>query len=338
MIIPDKLKEKVLSGEGLGYADAHCLLEAKDRNLPGLMDIANQARSGFKGDEVSLCSIINAKSGVCSEDCAFCSQSVYHRTDAPVYSFVGREKILERAREVEKINAREFSIVISGYSPETSGELNDITGAVEAVANGSSLEACASLGILSRESLKKLRDAGLRNYHHNLETARSFYPNVCTTHAYDEDVAVVKTAKDLGFKVCSGGIFGMGESWEQRIEFAFTLKELDVDSIPVNFLNPISGTRLEKAQFLKPLDCLAIISIFRLILPSKDIFVCGGREVNLRDLQSMIFFAGANGMMIGGYLTTKGRQSADDLRMIDDLGLKIKPLKRSSSGDSSSAV
>lgn len=325
MKIFNKWEKKILSGEGLTPEDAREFVSLKEQNLMEIMALANRAREKFKGNEVSLCSIINAKSGMCPEDCAFCSQSMYHQTSAPVYSFVGVDKVLERAKAVTNIMAREFSIVTSGYAPEKEEELNEIREAVSKITKETPLESCASLGILDRDALIKLKEAGLKNYHHNLETARSFYPNICTTHSYDEDVKTVKEAKELGFKVCCGGIFGMGESWEHRIEFAFTLKELDVDSIPLNFLNPIAGTRLENVKQLSPLDCLAIISLFRLTMPEKDIFVCGGREVNLRDLQSLLFFAGANGMMIGGYLTTKGRQPEDDLRMIQDLGLKIKP-------------
>ncbi len=325
MKISEHLQDKVLSGEGLSPLEAEELFLSKNGDLLEIMVLANRAREKFKGNEVSLCSIINAKSGLCPEDCAFCSQSMYHKTTAPVYPLVTVEKILERAQEAERIKAREFSIVISGYGPENEDEINKLAEAISSVGEKTALEPCASLGILTEEAMITLKKAGLKNYHHNLETARSYYPNICTTHSYDEDVATVRTAKELGFKVCCGGIFGMGESWEQRIEFAFTLKELDVDSIPLNFLNPIPGTKLEGANNLRPLECLKIISLFRLIMPQKDIFVCGGREVNLRDLQSNIFFAGANGMMIGGYLTTKGRQPEEDLRMIDDLGLKIKP-------------
>lgn len=324
MKLPESWEKKVLSGEGLSQNEAEEFLSLKDGNLLEVMALANRAREKFKGNEVSLCSIINAKSGMCQEDCAFCSQSMYHQTTAPVYPFVGKDRVVERAREAKKIMAREFSIVISGYGPENERELEEIEKAIEMVAKETELEPCASLGILKRDELLNLKKAGLKNYHHNLETARSFFPNICTTHEYDEDVETVRTAKELGFKVCCGGIFGMGETWQQRIEFAFTLKELDVDSIPLNFLNPIPGTRLENKRELTPIDCLSIISLFRLVMPAKDIFVCGGREVNLRDLQSMLFFAGANGMMIGGYLTTKGRQPEDDLRMIHDLGLKIK--------------
>lgn len=320
-----KIEEEVFSGRGISEKDAEIVLQLTDENIFEILLLANKARNRFKGNEVSLCSIINAKSGMCAEDCAFCSQSLYHNTQAPIYPFVGEEIVIEKAKEATKFKAREFSIVISGYGINKEDELKGIERAIAKVAKETPLLPCASLGILDRMTLKRLKEAGLKNYHHNLETAQSFFKNICTTHSYDEDLETVRTAKELGFNVCCGGIFGMGESWDQRIEFAFTLKELDVDSIPINFLNPIPGTPLENAKYLTPIECLKIISLFRLIMPRKDIFVCGGREVNLRDLQSMIFFAGANGMMIGGYLTTKGRQPEEDLNMINDLGLRIKP-------------
>ncbi|MCX8118411.1 MAG: biotin synthase BioB [Desulfobacterota bacterium] len=317
-----RLEEKVLSGEGLSEEEARGILQIGHENVLEIISLANQARARFKGNKINLCSIINAKSGLCGEDCAFCSQSVYHPTQIPTYPFVGEERVIQEAKEAAKSQARHFSIVMSGYAP-TEDELKGIEHSIVGILRETSLEPCASLGILDRRSLTRLKKAGLGHYHHNLETARSFFKHICTTHSYEEDLSTIQMAKELGFRVCCGGLFGMGESWEHRIELAYTLKELDVDSVPINFLNPIPGTRLEKARFLTPMECLKIISLFRLILPQKDIIVCGGREVNLRDLQSMIFFAGANGMMIGGYLTTKGRKPEEDLQMVKDLGFII---------------
>ncbi|MBI5233854.1 MAG: biotin synthase BioB, partial [Deltaproteobacteria bacterium] len=216
---------------------------------------------------------------------------------------------------------REFSIVASGARIEKESDIDKLIAALEGMREETGLERCASLGMLRKETLKRLRDAGLQSYHHNLETSRGFFPAVCTTHDYEDDVNTVKTAKALGFYVCSGGIFGLGESWEHRVELAFTLKELDVDSIPINFLNPRTGTPLGSADNLTPLICIRIIMLFRFILPAKDIVICGGRPTNLRHLQPLIFAAGANGVMIGDYLTTSGRDVEDDLKMILDLGL-----------------
>jgi biotin synthase len=186
------------------------------------------------------------------------------------------------------------------------------------------METCASLGALSQEDAAYLLSRGLRTMHHNLETSRSFFPSMCTTHAYEDDVRAVRDAKKLGARVCSGGIFGIGESPEDRVELAATLRELNVDSIPVNFLNPIPGTLLEGKQELTPFDCLKIIAMLRLFYPSADVIVCGGRKENLRDMQNLIFAAGANGLMIGNYLTTLGRPAESDLKMIDDWGLEVR--------------
>ena len=180
---------------------------------------------------------------------------------------------------------------------------------------------CASLGLLDIDTALRYKKAGLKNYHHNLETSESFFKNICSTHSYKESIETVRIAKKTGFRVCSGGIFGMGETPQQRVELAFTLKELDVDCIPMNFLNPISGTPLENMPPMKPLEILKTIAVYRFILPQKDIIICGGREINLRDLQSFMFVAGANGTMLGNYLTTKGRAAKEDLQMIKDLGL-----------------
>ncbi|MEK7828512.1 MAG: biotin synthase BioB, partial [Deltaproteobacteria bacterium] len=276
----------------------------------------------FKGDEVNLCSIINAKSGLCPEDCSFCSQSAHYDTEVKTYPMVEPRKIVETAKTASQTGAREFSIVTSGTSLSKDNDVAVLAETLKEMKNDVAMERCASLGIMDAETLQKLKDAGLESYHHNLETARSFFPNICTTHDYEEDVNTVRTAKRLGLYTCCGGVFGLGESREQRVELAITLRGLDVDSIPINFLNPRPGTPLENADNLTPIECLRIISLFRFMLPTKDIVICGGREVNLRDMQCLIFAAGANGMMIGNYLTTTGRPPEKDLQMVRDLGLK----------------
>jgi len=290
---------------------------------PAVLDLfaaASRRREEFKGREVKLCSIINGKSGLCPEDCAFCSQSARFRTLAPSYPLLSPDAILERAIQMKKLGARKFSIVTSGYN--LSGEeIDTIKEAVRLIKEKAGLGTCASLGDLSRKELLGLKEAGLDNYHHNLETAQSFFPEIVTTHSYDDKVGVVRRAQDAGLKVCSGGIFGMGESRAQRVEMLMALRALNVDRIPINFLNPIPGTPLEGRNDLTPMECLKIISIARLLMPDKDILICGGREVNIRGLQSLMFFAGANGLMIGGYLTTKGSPEQEDLNLIKDLGL-----------------
>jgi len=314
--------EKGLEGEGLTPSEALRLAAVPETSIYEIMAVSERVRRTHLGVEVNLCSIVNAKSGLCREDCSFCAQSVKYSTGVTEYPMSEPEKIVGAAKEAATFGAREFSIVTSGTAIEKERDIAALTSALQSMKDSVQMERCASLGILSRETLKKLKDSGLESYHHNLETGRSFFPNICTTHEYDRDIEVVRTAKELGFHVCSGGIFGLGEGWEVRVELFATLKELGADSVPINFLNPRPGTPLEKAQNLTPLECLKIIALGRLMLPRTDIVVCGGRQVNLRDLQPLIFAAGANGMMIGDYLTTRGREPEEDLRMIEDLGLK----------------
>ena len=316
--------EKGISGAGLSAEEGLTLVNLPDAHIYEILSVAGRVRRRHKGIEVNLCSIVNAKSGLCREDCSFCAQSVKYATGAAEYPFATPDEIVKAAKEAAKNGAREFSIVASGTRIDKENDLKRLTEALKKMQDGpeATMERCASLGMLKRETLRELKKNGLQSYHHNLETSRGFFPNVCTTHKYDDDVEVVKAAKELGFYVCSGGLFGLGESWEDRVELCATLKELGVDSVPVNFLNPRPGTPLAGARNLTPFDCLRIIALIRLMLPEKDIVVCGGRQVNLRSLQSLIFAAGANGMMIGNYLTTPGAPPPDDLQMLKDLGLK----------------
>lgn len=316
--------ERLIAGAPIGAEDALSVITAGPVDLMEIFRASDGLRRRHKGDEINLCSIVNARSGACSEDCAFCAQSARYKTPVESYPLISTEEALGRAREAVGFRAREFSVVTSGYAERKEKDFESISKTVRAVAKETPLSVCASLGVLSGEQLARLEKSGLSRYHHNLETAASHFPKVCTTHSYEDDVDMVRRAKEAGFYVCSGGIFGLGESLEQRVELAMTLRELDVDSVPINFLNPIPGTPLEGKRDLTPVDCLKIIAMLRLVLPEKDLVVCGGREVNLRDLQSMIFYAGANGMMVGGYLTTSGRDYKDDLKMIDDLGLKVR--------------
>ncbi len=318
---------KGLSAEGLSHEEALAITGLPDSAIFDLLSVTERVRRHHKGIEVNLCSIVNAKSGLCKEDCSFCAQSVKYSTGSPEYPMSDASALFNAAKEAAAAGAREFSIVTSGTRIEKERDVAILSEAIKAMREGLEVESCASLGILTTDTLKRLRESGLESYHHNLETGRSFFPKVCTTHDYEDDVNVVRIAKSLGFHVCSGGIFGLGEGWDVRVELFSTLKELDVDSIPINFLNPRPGTPLEQAENLTPFECLRIIAIARLMLPSKDIIVCGGRQVNLRDLQPLIFAAGANGMMIGNYLTTPGRDPSDDLRMLSDLGLKPRGYK-----------
>ena len=317
--------ERGLAGTGLDTDEALAFTALEDAWLFEILAVTDRVRREHHlGIEVSLCSIVNAKSGLCKEDCSFCSQSAGYSTGIKEYPMLAPDEIIDSAAEAAKDGAREFSIVTSGTGVEKERDIEMLKETLKRMSSTVDMERCASLGILRRETLLALKESGLESYHHNLETGRSYFPKVCTTHPYDDDVEVVKTAKELGFYVCSGGLFGLGEAWADRVELAATLKELKVDSIPVNFLNPRPGTPLEEAGNLTPAECLKIIALLRLMMPTKEIVVCGGREQNLGELQPMIFAAGASGMMIGNYLTTKGRDPEKDLKMIKDVGMKRK--------------
>jgi biotin synthase len=317
-----ELESKAIENRPLDNAEAVFLSNLNDQDTFDLIASANRIREKFKGNKISLCSIVNAKSGRCPEDCVFCSQSIHFKTNIDEYPLIKSEEMLQKAEEALSYGAQKFGIVTSGRRLSTEQELNEICKTIKKLKEEGKIHRCASLGILGRDELIKLKEAGLEEYHHNLETARSYFPKICTTHDYEEDVETVKIAKSIGLRSCCGGIFGLGEHPEQRIELAFTLKELDVDSVPINFLHPIKGTGAENLPPLKPLEILKIIAIYRFLLPAKDIKIAGGREHNLRDFQSMIFAAGANSTMVGNYLTTKGRDFQDDLQMIKDMGLE----------------
>jgi len=318
-----ELTKRVLAGGCLEADEAMAILGANGADLTCVLAGAHRIRERVFGNRIELCSIINAKSGRCAENCAFCAQSAHHTTTAPTYPLKSREEIVRGAVQAEADGSHCFGIVTSGTRVREGEEFERILSAIREIRAVTAIEPSASLGILDKETAEALAEAGCATYHHNLETARSFFPNICTTHDYEEDVRTVRLAKAAGMKVCCGGIFGLGESPQQRVELALTLRELGVDSVPLNFLNPIAGTPLELKKDLTPMDCLRIIALFRYILPERRISVCGGREPNLRDFQSWIFMAGASGTMVGNYLTTSGRDRATDLQMFSDAEVEV---------------
>lgn len=309
--------------EALSPSDAVTLAGVPDELAVALFDQATRARHKHFGNRIDLCSIINARSGNCAENCAFCAQSKFHVSDIERYPFLDSAAILARAKEMEQAGAHRFSIVISGGDAGSASDREKMLIVIEKIRKETRLHACASLGFLTPEWARRLRDAGLERYHHNIETAPSFYPEICTTHSIEKRLDTLRIADEAGLETCSGGIWGMGESSEQRVEMAFTLKNLPVKSIPINFLNPIPGTRLEKTPPVKPMDLLKMTSVFRLILPDREIRFAGGRELNLRQLLPLGIIAGASGLMVGNYLTTLGREVALDMEAIKDMGLSV---------------
>ncbi|GAB4173113.1 MAG: biotin synthase BioB [Geothermobacteraceae bacterium] len=317
------LAQRCAEGATLDRNDALQILTARGSDLTLAIAGAHWLREQSFADTVELCSIINAKSGRCPENCAFCAQSAHHDTSAPVYELKGVDDIVAGARQAAEEGSHCYGIVTSGTRIRTDAEWRIIFDALRRIREETSIDPSASLGILTEERARDLAEAGCVTYHHNLETARSFFPNICTTHDYEEDVETVRVAKKAGMKVCCGGIFGLGETLEQRYELALTLRELQVDSVPVNFLNPVAGTPMEGRRDLTPLDCLRILVMLRYMMPHTKIAVCGGREPNLRDFQSWIFAAGASGTMVGNYLTTTGRDREMDLQMFRDAEVRI---------------
>lgn len=309
------LTQSVLAGTRLTETQGRDLARLGDEHTTALLCAANTIKNAL-GLAQFTCSITNAKSGRCSQDCAFCAQSAYHDTGAPEHPLLPLEQMIERGLAMHHAGARCYSLVTSGLML-SSQEIDQICACLRALRASTDLELSASLGLLTDDYAVRLKAAGLTRYHHNLETARSHFPRICTTHAYDDDIATIRLAQAHGLKVCSGGILGLGESFDQRIELAATLAELGVDTVPLNFLSPIPGTPLGESALMTPHDALKSVALFRFMLPTAHITIAGGRERVLGDYQSWLPLAGANGFMIGNYLTTKGRSLEQDRRMLE---------------------
>ncbi|HZE21386.1 MAG TPA: biotin synthase BioB [Desulfobaccales bacterium] len=293
---------------------------------PGLwsrLGEASRLRERRYGRRVSFCVIINAKSGLCSEDCAFCSQSARAASQVPHYPLLSVDELVEAAKQAWAAGASRFSLVTAGRGVASSREQEAMLAAVAAIRAAVPIRVCASLGIVGRGFLRELKAAGLYRFHHNLETAASFFSQICTTHSFAERLATIEAAREAGLSVCAGGIFGLGESPVQRWEMAQALKTLEVDAIPLNFLHPLAGTPLAARPTVPPLEALKIVLAFRLLFPERSIIICGGRQVTLRSLSPLLFGAGADALMTGDYLTTKGQMPADDRQMLADLGLEL---------------
>ncbi len=313
------IRSKLESGILITFPEALSLLSLPNSECMELFSLANSVRVKL-GNRVDLCSIVNAKCGLCPEDCKFCAQSAHNDADVEPYDLMDEEEILNMALMMQEEGAGRFCIVTSGREADE-GDFERILSAIKRIRKETALSICVSIGMLAEEEAHRLKKAGATRIHHNLETSKNFFRNICTTHSYDEKIRTVEIAKNAGLEVCCGGIIGMGESAKDRVELAFALRELDSDSVPINILNPIEGTPLSGAATITPMEALKTIAVFRLILPQKNIRVAGGREKNLRDLQCLCLLSGANGLLLGNYLTTPGRVPREDIRMIRDLGL-----------------
>lgn len=315
------LAKKSLNGECLTIEEGLAVLEANDDEVLPLMQAAFHVRRHFYGKKVKLNMIINAKSGFCPEDCGYCSQSIVSTAPIQKYSLLDKETLLAGAREAMARKAGTYCIVASGKGP-TNKDLDQVVEAVKEIRETMPLKICACLGILKDGQAERLAEAGVHRYNHNLNTSKANYPSITTTHTYDQRIETVEKVKAYGMSPCSGVIIGMGESSQEIVEMALALRELDADSIPINFLNAIPGTPLEGAGRTPAMKALKVLALFRFICPSKEIRVAGGREINLRTLQPLSLYA-ANSLFVGDYLTTAGQEISNDHQMIEDLGFEI---------------
>jgi biotin synthase len=323
----DRIGTKILDGGEASAEDGALLIGLTDpAAVRWLLAWGGRVRDRFRGDAVDLCAIVNAKSGRCPEDCAFCSQSARYATGAEAYPLLDTAAILEAQERATAAGAVRFSLVISGRGPTEGPELDRLLEATSALAAPGRARTCASLGLLDERVARRLKEAGLKRYHHNLEAGPSFFPHICSTHSYQDRVATIRAAQAAGLEVCSGGIIGLGETADQRLELGLELRRLGVDSVAVNILDPIPGTPLAGVPPLPALEVLKTIAVYRVLMPAAEIRTCGGRERALRGLQPLMFAAGASGTMTGDYLTTPGRESGTDARDVADLGMTVERL------------
>ncbi|WP_243290781.1 biotin synthase BioB [Bacillus sp. FJAT-47783] len=316
-----ELAERVKKGYEITREEALQILQTPDEDLLLLLHGAYQIRKHYYGNEVKLNMIMNTKSGLCPENCGYCSQSSVSNAPIEKYKMLDKESILQGAKRAHELNIGTYCIVASGRGPSDK-EVNHVIDAVKDIKRDYGLKICACLGILKEGQAERLKEAGVDRYNHNLNTSEKHHENITTTHTYDDRVNTVEKVKEVGISPCSGVIVGMRETKEDVVDMAFSLKALNADSIPVNFLHAIDGTPLEGTNDLDPRYCLKVLCLFRFVNPSKEIRISGGREVNLRSLQPLGLYA-ANSIFVGDYLTTEGQESTKDHEMLKDLGFTI---------------
>ncbi len=318
------LADRVLAEATPSFDEALAVLQSSDDDLLPLLHSAFRIRHKFHGRDVRIHVLQNAKSGLCPEDCGFCSQSVKFPTGVDRYPLQTVEQLVEGARKAAELGAVKYCMVTSTRGP-SDRDLDTICEAVRQIKASFNINVCTSLGLLKEGQAERLAEAGVTRFNHNLESSRAHFGSVCSTHSYDDRIGTVRAVKAAGMEACCGGIMGMGESLEDRVSLAFELRELQVESIPVNFLDPRPGTPMADTGRLSPQDCLRALAMFRFVNPSRDIRVAGGREVNLRQLQSLALYP-ANSIFCNGYLTTPGQGAESDMRMISDAGFRVAEL------------
>ena len=320
-IDPLALSQRICAGEDLSGEEIRQLLLLQGDDLYDLFYAANRVRRHYHGNKATFCSILPTKFGNCSEDCGFCAQSAHFDTGIRPHPMMDPQTVAQACQSARDNGASAFGIVNSGRGPNKR-EWPKILEAIQAMKQVEGICHCATLGRLDESQARDLKAAGIRRINHNIETSREFFPKIVSTHSWEERVQTIRIAQQAGLETCVGCIFGMGESIDDRVRIALSLKELNPSVVPLNFLNPIPGTPLEHMPPMKPMEILQTIAVFRLVLPHQDLKVAGGREKNLRDLQSWIFYVGATSALIGNYLATYGRPHAEDMQMVRDLGLE----------------
>lgn len=315
------LAGRVLAGHRLTRDEGLAVLHSDDRELLSVLDAAYRVRHRHHGNRVHLNLLVNAKSGLCPEDCGYCSQSKVSTAEISKYRLVSEERILEGARLAAERKARTYCIAIAGRSP-TDKELDLIARVVHEAKARHGLGICVSPGLLSPQQAERLKQCGVDRVNHNLNTSERFYPRICTTHTYQDRLNTLWAVREAGLEICSGGIVGMGEEDADVVDLALELGRLEAEAVPVNFLNPIPGTPLEGVRRLDPRYCLKVLALFRLAVPRCELRISAGREIHLGPLQPLGLFA-ADSMFVGGYLTTPGREPEEDYRMIEALGFEV---------------
>lgn len=321
MELIETLKRRILDGGQITKAEA--LQLAAEADLNSLCDAADEIRRHFCGDHMDTCSIVNARSGLCGEDCKWCSQSKQFATGVEEYAIVDTDKMLDLAHRYDELGVKRYSLVTSGRRVSRR-DAEKFCNDYRLLREQTGLKLCASMGLVDKETLQMLKDAGVERYHCNMETSSAFFPTLCTSHTPEDKRRVIADAKSVGLSVCSGGIIGMGETMEQRIDFAFELRDLEVDSVPVNVLNPIKGTALEHTPLLPEEEIARTVAVWRFIMPATVMRFAGGRARMSKESVKRILRGGMNGTMIGDLLTTTGNKAADDFQLFAECGLTVK--------------
>lgn len=319
----DTCMNKVLSGKRISMSEAMQLMHLEDKYIPSLLEAADTIRREFNGNRVDVESLINAKSGNCSENCAFCAQSAWYKSNISRYPLLSKDVMVERAEKAKCSGAKSFCIVCAWREPREE-EFKQICDTVKAIRDKVGIDVNCSLGFLNEKRVERLKEIGIKRYNHNLEASSSFFANICTTHTWYDRLRTARIAKEYRLELCSGGIIGMGESIEQRLELAFEASMLEPEEFPLNILIPREGTPLyNKAVSLDPIEILKTIAVFRFIMPKSIIKIAGGREMHLREYQYKALLSGANGIITNGYLTVGGNTADNDISMIKQLGLEV---------------